>query len=312
MAKPGLGRTNAMTSPAEILKRKKESGAFDVFLCHNNHDKPQVRQIARDLQNLGILPWLDEWELRPGLPWQDALEQQIDGVQSAAVFVGTEGVGPWQHQELAAFLRKFVQQKSPVIPVLLENAPNEPDLPLFLQGMTWVDFRESDPNPMDMLVWGITGQHGDSEAPYEAPKPAATKARKKRPEPAEDESEPDQPAKQQANANSSWAPPAGLAQTLIGSWNVQIASPYGVVSQMMLQLMPGNMFRGQIPTPLGMGSVEGMWQLTPMNQVTLQGTQTLGFQTMPYYTIIQLTQTGPYQMAGYTNAGEQTSWQKVS
>src|ERR1700744_3851404 len=112
MADTGQAQTN---SAADLLRKKREAGAFDVFLCHNNRDKPQVKQIGRNLQNLGILPWLDEWELRPGLPWQDALEKQIDGVSSAAVFVGSEGVGPWQHQELAAFLRKFVDQKSPVI-----------------------------------------------------------------------------------------------------------------------------------------------------------------------------------------------------
>ena len=84
------------------------------------------------------------------------------------------------------------------------------------------------------------------------------------------------------------------------------------MSQMMLQIMPGNVFRGQIPTPMGMGMVEGMWQLSPMNQLTLQGRQALGFQVMPYLTVIQLNQTGPYQLAGYTSAGEQTTWQKVS
>jgi hypothetical protein len=293
MAQPGQGRAD---SPADLLKSKREAGEFDVFLCHNNRDKPQVKQIGRDLKELGILPWLDEWELRPGLPWQDALEQQIGCVKSAAVFVGSEGVGPWQHQELAAFLRKFVEQRSPVIPVLLPEAPTEPDLPLFLVGMTWVDFRESDPDPMDMLVWGITGRHGDSEDSDAPPKP-----RKQRQTPAPDDS----------NSSAWQQQPPGLAQTLLGSWQVQITNPFGIMSQMMLQIMPGNVFRGQIPTPMGMGAVEGMWQLSPMNQLTLQGRQVLGFQQMPYLVIVQLNQTGPYQLAGYTSGGEQTNWQKV-
>ena len=151
MAQPSQAQTGPGKTPAEVLRSKIEAGAFDVFLCHSNRDKPQVRKIALDLKAQGILPWLDEWELRPGLPWQDALEQQIESVKSAAVFVGGEGVGPWQHQELAALLRKFVEQRSPVIPVLLPDAPREPDLPLFLNGMTWVDFRDSDPDPMERL-----------------------------------------------------------------------------------------------------------------------------------------------------------------
>jgi len=292
MAKPGPARRD---SPADLLRSKREAGEFDVFLCHNNHDKPQVKQIGKELKDLGILPWLDEWELRPGLPWQDVLEEQIDGVKSAAVFVGAEGLGPWQHQELAAFLRKFVDQKSPVIPVLLPDAPSEPVLPRFLTGMTWVDFRTDDPDPMEMLVWGITGEHDGTVTPSAPPR------QKPRP-PAQDYPTSPPPA----------PPPAGLAQTLIGSWQVQIANPFGMMSQMALQIMPGNVFQGQIPTPMGMGTVEGMWQLTPMNQLTLQGRQTLGFQTMPYLVVVQLSQTGPYQLAGYTSAGEQTSWQKVA
>ena len=292
MAQPDPGRT---LSAVDLLKSKREGGTFDVFLCHNSHDKPRVKDIGRSLKELGILPWLDEWELRPGMPWQDALEQQIGCVKSAAVFVGSEGVGPWQHQELAAFLRKFVDQRSPVIPVLLPEAPAEPDLPLFLVGMTYVDFRETDPDPMKRLVWGITGQNdGDDDDDASSPPPRK------------------QPPVSADPAPAPWQqPPAGLAQTLIGSWQVQITNPYGVVSQMMMQIMPGNVFRGQVPVLLAMGTVEGMWQLSPMNQLTLQGRMTLGFQVLPYLTVVQLNQVGPYQLAGYTSAGEQTAWQKV-
>jgi hypothetical protein len=95
--------------------------------------------------------------LRPGFPWQRLLEEQISQIKAAAVFVGQNGLGPWQNIELDTFLRQFVQRGCPVIPVLLQDAPNQPDLPLFLQGMTWVDFRVRNPNPLEHLLWGITG-----------------------------------------------------------------------------------------------------------------------------------------------------------
>jgi len=31
--------------------------------------------------------------------------------------------------------------------------------PIFLKGMTWVDFRNPDLDPMKQLSWGITGEH---------------------------------------------------------------------------------------------------------------------------------------------------------
>lgn len=150
-----IERTRSAT--VSILQGKMETNDFDVFLCHNGKDKPLVKQIGEKLKERGFLPWLDEWNLQPGLPWQRALEKQIGKIKSAAVFVGKDGIGPWQQVELEAFLRKFVNTGRPVIPVLLPDVAREPQLPLFLEGMTWVDFRVSDPDPLSRLIWGITG-----------------------------------------------------------------------------------------------------------------------------------------------------------
>lgn len=140
------------------LQGKLESSDFDVFLCHNNRDKPEVKEIGMKLKEYGILPWLDEWNLRPGFPWQPALEEQIERIKAAAVFVGTSGVGPWQDIELRGFLQQFVARQCPVIPVILPDCDKVPELPVFLQNMTWVDFRKRDPDPIDQLIWGITGK----------------------------------------------------------------------------------------------------------------------------------------------------------
>ena len=131
-------------------------------LCHNSEDKDAVIEIASRLKSeYKIEPWLDVWELRPGLPWQPELEKQINLIKSAAVFVGKSGIGPWQRQEIDAFLRQFVRKGCPVIPLLLDSAPQKPELPIFLQGMTWVDFRQSSRvyvDSMTQLIWGITGK----------------------------------------------------------------------------------------------------------------------------------------------------------
>lgn len=130
---------------------------FDVFLCHNSEDKPQVIEIAQQLKAHSLKPWLDMWELRPGLPWQRELERQIRSIKAAAVFIGGSGLGPWQEMELEAYLREFVNRECPVIPVLLSSTPQVPKLPVFLAGNTWVDFRARQPDPMQLLIWGITG-----------------------------------------------------------------------------------------------------------------------------------------------------------
>jgi hypothetical protein len=132
-----------------------------VFLCHNSEDKPAVRDIAQKLYEKNIKPWLDEDEIRPGTSWQTALGQQIARIKSAAVFVGESGLGPWQNQEIQALLGQFVKRECPVIPVVLPSAKATPDLPWTLANLHWVDFRLTGAtilNPLEQLVWGITGE----------------------------------------------------------------------------------------------------------------------------------------------------------
>ncbi len=139
-------------------RASQDSTEFDVFLCHNSKDKPAVREICRQLKQHAIEPWLDEEQLRPGLPWQRLLDEQIGQIKAAAVFVGREGVGPWQQEEIEAFLNEFVDRGCPVIPVVLADASSVPALPRFLKNRTWVDFRQSESNPLERLIWGVTGK----------------------------------------------------------------------------------------------------------------------------------------------------------
>lgn len=132
-------------------------GEYDVFLSYNKKDRDRVIAIGEQLKDFGISPWFDEWDLRPGLPWKSSLEEDVPNIKSAAIFIGEAGLGRWQRREIEVFLDEFVRRGCPVIPVLLPNTPDKPELTPFLRTMTWVDFRRSDPNPMGRLIWGITG-----------------------------------------------------------------------------------------------------------------------------------------------------------
>jgi hypothetical protein len=130
---------------------------FDVFLSHVSNDKPVVRELGLKLRARGLRVWLDEWEVRPGTPWQEELENAIQTVRGAAILYGPSGIGPWADREIHAFLSEFVERKAPVIPVLLPGAPRSPKLPLFLKTFTWVDLRGGlTPSGLDRLVQGLT------------------------------------------------------------------------------------------------------------------------------------------------------------
>ena len=131
---------------------------FDVFLSHNSRDKPAVIALAKRLRAHGLRVWLDVWELRPGHPWQEALERIIETTQTAAVLVGGDGLGPWEDVEMRACLNEFVKRRLPIVPVLLPTCPEKPELPLLLRSFTWVDLRDGkESEGFYRLVWGITG-----------------------------------------------------------------------------------------------------------------------------------------------------------
>lgn len=139
-------------------KMNKESDRYDVFLCHNSEDKPEIRRIADDLIKLGIKPWLDEREIMPGALWQSTLEEQISNIKSAAIFIGKSGIGPWQNMEIKAFINEFVERQCAVIPVFLASVLETPNLPILLKNFHSVDFRKPTPDPLQQLLRGIEGE----------------------------------------------------------------------------------------------------------------------------------------------------------
>jgi hypothetical protein len=149
---------------ATRLKGKVETSDYDVFLCYNSRDEQRVKAIGERLKELGILPWLDLWEIRPGTRWQQELQKQIKSIRSAAVFIGPKGQGPWQEMEVEAFLSQLAKRKCPIIPVILEGRRGRPQLPPFLTTVHMVDMRQPDPDPFRQLVWGITGERRRSPA----------------------------------------------------------------------------------------------------------------------------------------------------
>jgi hypothetical protein len=116
---------------------------YNVFLSFNKEDYQEVEQIAVYLKDhANLRPWFDQWELIPGEPWVRSLERGLAASETCAVFVGQSGEGPWQQREVETALRYQVNNREfRVIPVLLPDAPKQPELPMFLSGNMWVDFR---------------------------------------------------------------------------------------------------------------------------------------------------------------------------
>jgi hypothetical protein len=132
-----------------------EPDKYDVFLCHNSEDKPEIRRIADELIKLGIKPWLDEREIIPGSLWESTLEEQISNIKSVAIFVGKSGIGPYQSIEIQDFIEESYDRQCPLIPVFLPSARGTPNWPNLLKRFHTVDFRNPTPDPLQQLFRGI-------------------------------------------------------------------------------------------------------------------------------------------------------------
>jgi TIR domain-containing protein len=147
---------------------------YDVFLSHSTADKPAVERLAHKLSGQGIKPFLDQWHLVPGEPWQEALEEALDQSRTCAVFVGPTGLGPWQNEEMRSALEKRVRNPAfRVIPVLLPGTheSQRENLPFFLRRLAWVDFRAGleDEGALRHLVRGIQGMSRGPEGETKPP-----------------------------------------------------------------------------------------------------------------------------------------------
>ncbi len=136
--------------------------SYAVFLSYNDEDRHVVEQIAVLLADKSKLnPWFDQWALIPGESWVRNLARGLEAASSCAVFVGQSGEGPWQKPEVETALQQHRNNPNyRVIPVLLPQAPQKPVLPPFLDGHTWVDFRNGldDDNALWRLEGGIRGE----------------------------------------------------------------------------------------------------------------------------------------------------------
>ncbi|MGH8899820.1 MAG: TIR domain-containing protein, partial [Egibacteraceae bacterium] len=145
---------------------------FDVFLSHNNADGAVVERIAERLQDAGIDPWLDRWELTGGDTWQQEIAQGLHASRACAVFVSAHGLGGWAREELEVAQDRATKDPDfRLFMVLLPDAPKPDDPNLaFLANRQWVDFRAGIDNPSAAqdLVAAVTGIAARPPVPPEA------------------------------------------------------------------------------------------------------------------------------------------------
>jgi CheY-like chemotaxis protein len=96
-----------------------------VFLSHCSGDKPFVAALAAALRARGVVPWLDQEQLVLGHHLPEQLRGAVAERQLVLV-LSPRGTTPWVQEEVARALER-VEQKGPLLVVLLDTEPEQMD-----------------------------------------------------------------------------------------------------------------------------------------------------------------------------------------
>jgi hypothetical protein len=113
-----------------------------IFLSHSHTDKPFARRLASDLRRCGHIVWIDEAEILIGDSLIEKIREGIDSVDFVAAILSSESIdSAWVKKELdLASNREIDEKRVVVLPILLDDV----ELPGFLKGKCYADFRDED------------------------------------------------------------------------------------------------------------------------------------------------------------------------
>jgi hypothetical protein len=146
-----------------------------AFLSHASEDKSGfVEPLARELAKMGVAPWLDIWEIRPGDSLVRKLfDEGLDTVDAVIVVVSASSAAkPWVREELDAAMVRRITGSMRLIPVRLDDAP----IPSPLEHLVWINANRT-PEGIRSAAEEITDAlYGRDKRPAVAPPPAYTAA----------------------------------------------------------------------------------------------------------------------------------------
>lgn len=146
-----------------------------AFLSHASEDKEDfVEPLARELAEMGVAPWLDIWEIRPGDSLVKKLfEEGLDTVDAVIVVVSKSSAAKaWVREELDAAVVRRITSSVRLIPVRLDGAP----IPAPIQHLVWIT-ADRTPEGIQKAAREITDAvYARDRRPAVAPPPAYTTA----------------------------------------------------------------------------------------------------------------------------------------
>lgn len=121
-----------------------------IFLSHTSIDKPFVEKLAKDLNNLGIDVWYDKYQIKVGESILWKIDEGIRESEYLGIVISQEALkSEWVKTEITSAWQKQVEQKGKfILPIYYREC----EIPLFLQGIKYADFRGDYKQGLEDLV----------------------------------------------------------------------------------------------------------------------------------------------------------------
>ncbi len=110
-----------------------------IFISHSSKDKDFVRQLARDLADLGHSTWLDEEQITVGDSITSAIQDGLADARYVVVVLSKHAVqSGWVEREWQAkYWSEITTRRKQILPVLVDDC----DIPTLLEDRLYADFR---------------------------------------------------------------------------------------------------------------------------------------------------------------------------
>lgn len=106
-----------------------------AFLSYSRRNGPAALRLAQRLKQLGAAVWIDQVDITPGLPWDEAVERGLRTADAVVVLLSADAVRSANVLDEIAFALEFGKR---LIPVLLEPC----EKPLRLSRLQHIDLTE--------------------------------------------------------------------------------------------------------------------------------------------------------------------------
>lgn len=248
-----------------------------IFISYAREDKEFVDRIVRDMEAGGVLDaWLDREDIRPGEDWVGSIGRAIKACSSFVLVITSYAS---KSRKVAQELYLADQYDKMIFPLLLQTCELSEEMKLLLSARQWIDFEGDYAGGIRTLLAAL-----DPVNPIPPPTP----------QPPPPQPPPSQPQ---------------LAQVLPGQWTITVNFPMRPSFNYTLWLGPDGSFRTQLPTG---AFAQGTWGVSFGNQIVMQGVETLGMMSRPYYGQFSVTQFGPHYVNCFGPQGEAVFWRRFS